>query len=276
MSKPFDKLTKITHRLRNPKTGCPWDRVQTHKSLKPYLIEEAYEALEAIDEKDYNKLCGELGDVLLQVILHAEMAKQKGKFDINDVIKGITDKMIRRHPHVFKSKIPIPKSQKDKIEKIWKKWEQIKKGEEGVKGEKESILKSVPKSLPALYRAEKVQKKAARVGFDWDRVAGAWQKVYEETDEINQILNKSSQPKGILKTRLEEELGDLLFAIANVARKLDVSAEEALHSAINKFSQRFKYLEDHARRSKKELHEMGLEEMESLWKRVKKNVKTVF
>ena len=260
--KTFKDLVSIVEKLRGPK-GCPWDREQTHASLKPYLVEEAYEALEAIDHKDYKKLCEELGDVLLQVILHAQLAQEKKKFDIQKVIQTVFDKMILRHPHVFGDKYA-----KDSKE-VLKHWERQKQKEIREKGEKyKGILESIPRSLPALYRADKVQKRAARVGFDWEEVAEAWGKIHEEINELSYELQAPDHKNNFNK--IKEELGDLLFAVVNVARKLDINAEEALQDATNKFLSRFKYIEEHAALKNKPLEEMSIAEMDQLWNEAKK------
>lgn len=273
----FNELVKIVRRLRAPK-GCPWDRVQTHKTLKPYMVEEVYEALEAIDSKDYKKLAEELGDILLHVVMHAEMAREEKKFKIDDVITSISAKMVRRHPHVFsKKKVKT-------VEEVWRRWEEIKGEEAKGKGEKhKGILESVPQSLPALYRADKVQRRAARVGFDWNSVAGAWRKVDEEEKEIHALLRKSKiqmtkskgnpkskSPNNKQKEKIKEELGDLLFAIVNVSRKLEIDAEEALQNATSKFMRRFREIELHAKRKGSHISKMTLPEMDRIWNEVKK------
>ncbi len=257
--KAFEGLLDIISRLRG-RNGCPWDRKQTHKSLKPYVIEEAYEVVSAIDSGDPSKLKDELGDLLLQVVLHAQIAKGSGKFGIEDVIKSISEKMVRRHPHVFSGK------KASSVEQVWKNWEAIKKTENGPGG---SILDTVPSAMPALYRAEKLQKKASRVGFDWDDVAGAWSKVHEEINEIRELL--PGKKKNL--SHLEEELGDLLFAVTNVTRKLGLRAEECLDGANKKFTRRFKSIEKAAKRSGKDLHDMSLDEMEKLWEKAKSSEK---
>lgn len=256
----FEELVRIVKKIRKI---CPWDRVQTFKSLKPYLVEEVYEAHQAIDDKDEAKLAEELGDMLLHVIMLSNMLQEKTRFSIGRVIDLIHEKMIRRHPHVF-AKIKVKNA-----DEVLARWERIKQGEVRKKGQKhKSILENVPQSLPALYRADKVQKRAARVGFDWDRVAGAWEKVHEELDEIHELLNsklKSQKSKRHLKTqKLREEIGDLLFAIVNVARKLDIDAEEALQKANSKFMRRFSEVEKRLHKKK-----MTLAEMDELWNQVK-------
>jgi len=255
----FDGLIKVVRKLRAPQ-GCPWDRVQTHATLKPYMVEEVYEALEAIDSKDYKKLAEELGDMLLHIVMQAEMGREEKKFTIDDVIDSISAKMIRRHPHVFSNK------KVKSVEEVWKRWEEIKAKE--VKGQSDkvkSILESVPNALPALYRADKVQRRAARVGFDWNKIAGAWEKVYEEQKEIHELLKKKKNIR-----RLKEELGDLLFAVVNVSRKLDIDAEEALQNATTKFMRRFKEIEKHAKKSGRHVSKLTLPEMDAVWNEIKR------
>lgn len=258
--KEFDELVSAIKRLRSKK-GCPWDRGQTHKTLKPYIVEEAYELLSAIDGKDSRKIKDELGDVLLQVILHSQIGSESKKFNIKDVIKSISEKMKRRHPHVFSGK------KASGVDDVWKKWEEIKRGE----GNARSILDSVPKAMPALYRADKVQKKAARVGFDWDNVAGAWDKIFEEIKEIEGILGKKNGKNKIKE--LSEEIGDLIFSVVNVSRKLGINAEEALQGATAKFSKRFLFIEKYAKKHKKKLDEMSLTQMDRLWRAAKGSLK---
>ncbi|MFH1710181.1 MAG: nucleoside triphosphate pyrophosphohydrolase [bacterium] len=276
----FDELVRIVRRLRAP-NGCPWDRIQTHATLKPYMVEEVYEALEAIDSKDHRKLAEELGDILLHIVMHAEMSREEGKFEIGDVIDSISAKMVRRHPHVFSNK------KVRSVEEVWKKWEEIKGEEVKGKGEKhKGILESVPHALPALYRADKVQRRAARVGFDWNNVAGAWRKVDEEKREIHELLRKSKlqtsksktnpktkAPNKKQKERITEEIGDLLFAIVNVTRKLDIDGEEALQKATSKFMRRFKEIELHARRSGRHVSKLTLPEMDAVWNDIKRREK---
>jgi len=257
--KEFDRLVAVVSRLRK---ACPWDRAQTHETLKPYMVEEIYEALEAIDSRDHKKLTEELGDLLLHILMHAEMGRQEGRFNIRDVIRAITAKMIRRHPHVFGGE------KNKEIAAIWERWEEIKKAEAGEAHK--GLLETIPQSLPALYRAAKVQKQAARVGFDWDRIAGAWNKVYEELDEIKQILEKNRKRK-TENRKLKEEIGDLLFAIVNVARKANLDAEEALQQSTSKFMRRFKNIEEHARKKGVKLSSLGLKQMDKIWEEVKRN-----
>ena len=250
------KLLEVVRKLRSPQ-GCPWDREQTHDSLKPFLVEETYEALEAIDNKDMPALCGEMGDVLLQVVLHAQLAEEQKLFTFEDVVNGITEKMIRRHPHVFSD------TTADTVNDVLVNWEKIKKTEQTSEQQVVSVLDNVPKTLPSLSRADKLQRRAARLGFDWDNIAGAWDKVHEEIAELKEAS------AGEDKQKIEEELGDLIFSIVNVARKLEIDAEEAHRGAINKFRQRFRYIEDKVREKGKDLHDLTLEEMDKLWDEAK-------
>jgi tetrapyrrole methylase family protein/MazG family protein len=261
--KKFDELVRIVRRLR-ARNGCPWDRVQTHATLKPYMVEEVYEALEAIDLKDHKKLAEELGDMLLHVVMQAEIGREKKEFTLDDVIDSISAKMVRRHPHVFSNK------KVRSVEEVWQRWEEIKGKEAKGKGEAhKGILESVPQSLPALYRADKVQRRAARVGFDWNSVAGAWRKVDEEERELHELLRKPRSPAKKQNDRIKEEIGDLLFAIVNVSRKLDIDAEEALQNATSKFMRRFKGIELHARKSGRHISKLTLPEMDKVWDQIK-------
>ncbi len=251
----FDKFVKIVQELRKK---CPWDREQTIESLKPYLVEEVYEAIQAIDDKAYKKLAEELGDMLLHIVMLSVFAAEKKYFKVQDVIDSISAKMIRRHPHVFGTKTAKSK------EEVWAKWEKIKQAEAKAKGQRhKGMLESIPKHLPALYRADKVQKRAARVGFDWDHVAGAWSKVHEELEEVHQILNAKHKPRN-KEHRIKEEIGDLLFAIVNVARKLNIDAEETLQQANVKFMRRFSHIEKALRKKN-----LSLAEMDAIWQKVK-------
>jgi MazG family protein len=251
----FEDFVEIVRRLRKE---CPWDREQTIESLKPYLVEEVYEAIQAIDDKNYKKLSEELGDMLLHVVMLSVFAKEKDRFSILDVIDSISRKMIRRHPHVF------AKGKARTKEEVWMKWEKIKGKEAETQGRRhKGILESIPQSLPALYRADKVQRRAARVGFDWDVVAGAWEKVHEELDEIHALLKVTSNRKPVTR-KIKEEIGDLLFAVVNVARKLNIDAEESLQQANTKFMRRFKKIEKKLAKKK-----MTLQQMDALWDKVK-------
>lgn len=253
----FDDLLSIMDKLRGP-GGCPWDREQTHESLKRYLIEESYEVIEAIDEDDMGKLCEELGDVLFQVVFHASIASAHNDFDIIDVTNMVTEKMIKRHTHIFGN--DVCPTAADVVDN----WDRIKMKEQSLKTISDS-LKHVPKSMPALMRSFKVQEKAAKVGFDWDSPEGAISKVSEELQEFLDVYKSENNGKII------EELGDLLFAVVNVCRFYDVIPEFALHSCTEKFIRRFQYVEETALESGKKFSDMTLSEMDELWEKAKMN-----
>lgn len=249
--KKFDELIEIIKKLREP-DGCPWDREQTLESLKPHLLEETYEVLEAMDEGG-EKLKGELGDLLLQVVFQSNICEEQGEFKIEDVIDTISKKMIRRHPHVFGKKVEIKTS-----DEVLVNWEKIKK-EEKEYAERASILDGVPKGMPALLRAEKLQKKASKVGFDWSEVHGVIDKVEEEIGELRYEIMSGDEEKA------KEELGDLFFALVNLSRHLGVNPELCLNEASNKFERRFRYVEKNCN-----LEEATLEQMDRLWEESKK------
>lgn len=257
--KDFQDLLDIIETLRNP-GGCPWDREQTHESLKSALLEECYEVIDAIENKDEDALIEELGDVLLQVVFHASIGKEDGYFDIMDVIGGISNKMINRHPHVFGNE------EANTSEQVLVNWDEIKKEEKGIKTLTEE-MQNIAKSLPATTRAYKVQKKAKKVGFDWDDVNCAIDKVKEELNEIKEVYNCED------KSIIEGEVGDLLFACINVARFLEVDGELALDKTIKKFIKRFSYIENEAIKNNKNLKDMTLEEMDKLWEEAKTSEK---
>ncbi len=251
------KLTDIMSALRGDK-GCPWDKEQTRESLKPFLLEETYEVLEALDEGDGEKIKEELGDLLFQIVFHCQLAKEKSEFDLDDVIEKISRKMLNRHPHVFgKTKF------KDK-EHFRKYWEEEKK-REGKK--RESILEGVPKALPSLLRAHKLQKKAARVGFDWKKTEDVLEKMNEELEEFRKALKKKKQ------SGIEDELGDIFFMLVNISRFVGVNPEDALRKTISKFISRFRYIEMKAADKKRNLSDMTLKEMDALWDEAKKREK---
>jgi len=253
IGKEFEQLTKIMEKLRSP-DGCPWDREQTHKSLKPYLLEEAYEVLETLDENDFDGLREELGDLLLQVIFHAQLAKEENKFTILDVLVTINNKLIRRHPHVF-GEAEINTAEEQRVN-----WEHIKKNEG-----KKSVLDGVPKQLPALLRAHRIQEKAATIGFDWKEKEKVWEKVEEEIEELQKAIHSKKQEA------IKEEFGDLLFALVNFSRFIHINPEEALREAVEKFIHRFKTLEKTMEKEGKKLENATLEEMDAVWERIKKN-----
>jgi tetrapyrrole methylase family protein/MazG family protein len=252
----FDELVEIMRALRSPE-GCPWDREQTHESLKPYLLEESYEALEAVDSGDPQKLCAELGDVLLQVVFHARLGEEAGLFDVRDVCERINRKLRFRHPHVF-GDVTVTGS-----DEVVTNWEQLKRLEAET-GKRESALDGVPHAMPALMRAQELQKKAARVGFDWEDVTGPLAKVEEELDELAAAREAGAHEQ------LIHELGDLLFAVVNVARFLGVDAEDALRMSCQRFSRRFRQVEAAASQAGRDLHGMDLAEMDVLWEAAKK------
>lgn len=251
----FDDLMGIIRKLR-AKDGCPWDREQTHESLKQCLIEESYEVIEAINNKDYRNLCEELGDVLLQVVMHAAIAEEMKEFTIEDVIGGECEKMINRHPHVF-GNLEVKDSQS-----VLSNWEDIKQKEKKYDNISDSIL-NVPKSLPANIRAEKVQKKAAKAGLEFESYDQVLGKVYEELNELEEA-RKIGQ-----KSDIEEEFGDLVFSIINLSRFLHVNAENSLTNATNKFINRFVGVESFALQEGKHLWELSASEVDALWGRVK-------
>ncbi|MEB2493556.1 nucleoside triphosphate pyrophosphohydrolase [Peribacillus frigoritolerans] len=255
----FSKLRRVIAELRGP-DGCPWDKKQTHESLKKYLIEEAYELIDSIDEGDDEGMVGELGDVLLQVMLHSQIGEDEGMFTIDDVIEGITAKMIRRHPHVF-GDVEV-----NGEEDVLVNWQKIKEGEKGGESKAlKSILDGIEKSLPNLLRAEEYQKRAAKVGFDWDEVSEAWKKVREEVQELEEeILSPNRDVE-----RIKSELGDLFFALVNISRYYDIQAEEAVYKANQKFHQRFTYIEECIQRADKKFEDYTLEELDSYWDEAK-------
>ncbi len=250
----FDRLVELMRRLRAP-GGCPWDAEQTHESLKRYLIEEAYEVIEAIDKNDPEHLKEELGDLLLQPVFHAAIAEEAGSFTIDEVLETINEKLIRRHPHVFGEE--LVKTAEEQVAN----WERIKKGEKGE--ERKSALAGIPPHMPALMKAQKITEKAARVGFDWEHVDQVFAKVQEELHELEEAMVAGDQ------MRTEAELGDLLFAIVNLGRFLSVNPEEALGKTISRFTQRFAHIEETLKSGGREMKDASLEEMELLWEEAK-------
>ncbi len=247
----FEKLVEIMNKLRAP-GGCPWDREQTINSLKPYLIEEAYEVLEVMDIGG-DKLREELGDLLLQVIFQAEIKNEEKEFNIYDVIETLNMKLIRRHPHVF-GEVSVENSNDVLIN-----WEKIKKTEKGYENRK-SLLDGIPNGLPSVLKAYKMQKKASKAGFDWQNADGAIKKMEEELEEMREAYKNNDYDN------LKEEIGDVMFSLINVARLSGVDPEDALMGTINKFSKRFRYIE-----SKADIEKISIDEMEKLWEEAKKN-----
>ncbi|MDI6785055.1 MAG: nucleoside triphosphate pyrophosphohydrolase [bacterium] len=251
----FDKLVELMDKLREP-GGCPWDREQTAESLKPYIIEEAYEVVESIDNPDRNKLKEELGDLLFQTLFLARIAKEENQFDIYEVLRYTYQKMVNRHPHVFGTK-DLKTS-----EAVLRNWERIKRKEKGESHN--SIFEGLPKNLPALMKAHRVQDRVSRVGFDWKHIAPALEKVEEELAEFKATI-AHEQPD-----RAQEELGDLFFALVNVARFLKADPEQTLHRTVDKFIQRFGYIEKKVSESGKGFDAYTLEQLDALWEEAKK------
>lgn len=252
----FAKLVQIMERLRG-ENGCPWDREQTYESLRQYLLEETYEVLELIDAGNYDELKNELGDLLLQVIFQAQIAEEEKRFTIFDVLKKINEKLIHRHSNVFGDVI-VRNAEEQTVN-----WEKMKKKED----KDRSVIDGVPKQLSALLRAYRMQAKAATVGFDWENVDQVWEKVEEELKELKDAINHQSQ------NEIEIEFGDLLFAMVNFSRFINVNPEDALRKAIQKFSDRFQQMEREVVDSNKSLYNMKLEEMDQIWDEIKKRTK---
>ncbi|MDE3138088.1 MAG: nucleoside triphosphate pyrophosphohydrolase [Acidobacteriota bacterium] len=274
----FEKLVEVQARLRAP-GGCPWDREQTHDSLRPYLLEEAYEVLEALDSGDDRRIVSELGDLLLQVVFHAQLASEEGRFDVGDVADAIREKLIRRHPHVFGAA-----RARDSAE-VLKRWEELKAEERRAEGrpERASLLDGVPKNLPALSEAFQLTRRASNVGFDWQSLEGVLEKLEEEAHELRREARglrragrgarrgRPAPPRENRKARarIEEEAGDLLFVAANIARFLGLDPEITLKKANRKFADRFRSMERQAARRGGRLAGLSPEELERLWNRAK-------
>ena len=251
----FRKLIELMAALRGPE-GCPWDRKQTPGSLKPFLVEECYEVIDALDGRQPDKIKEELGDLLFQIIFHARIAEEAGQFSMHDVMTAIHEKMTRRHPHVFGDE----KLSTDK--EVLANWEEIKKKEKGHE-DRRSVLEGVPKDLPSLLRAHRLQERAARVGFDWNHLNEALPKLDEEIAEFKESLKEENAGK------IEEELGDVFFTLVNISRFLGVNPDEALRKTIGKFIHRFRHIEEQAANAGRSLNDMTLDEMELLWQEAK-------
>ncbi|WP_027128622.1 nucleoside triphosphate pyrophosphohydrolase [Fusobacterium perfoetens] len=251
--KEFYKLVETLNILRGD-NGCPWDREQTRESLKAPFLEEVYEALDVMD-KGGEELCGELGDVLLHIIFQGKIAEEKGEFTIEDICQKINEKLIRRHPHIFGS------VEVGSVSDVEKNWEEIKKTEKEHQNRK-SVLDGIPKGLPALLKAQKIQKKVKKYGFDWDNIEDVYAKVQEEIKEVEEAVKENNHE------HIEEEIGDLLFAITNYARHLGVDSSEALRKTNEKFEKRFRYIEENC-----DIENSTLEEMDKLWNEAKKDKK---
>ena len=258
----FDALVRIMERLRAD-NGCPWDREQTRETLKPFLIEVAYEVVEAIDEGDPKHLMEELGDLLFQVVFHAQVAAERREFTIGQVLAETADKMVRRHPHVFGD------GTASTTREVLEQWEELKREERNaVAALPSSALDGVPRELPGLLRAQRLQDKASRVGFDWPEISGAMAKVEEELGELKEAIG-SAVPEAV-----EEELGDVLFSLVNLARFLNLSAEDALRRSVARFATRFQHMEEAVQRDGRRLKEMSIEEMDRLWEEAKSHVRS--
>ena len=250
----FEELVKIVSELRAP-NGCPWDREQTNQSLLPYFIEEAYELIESVDEKNWENVKEELGDLLLHVVFQGSIAEQDGKFQLVESLITVNEKLISRHPHVFGD------AQADEAFHAKQNWEAAKHKEKG----RDSRLDGVPKNLPALVRAQRLQQKASYAGFDWDKVEQVWEKIHEEILELKEAQLSNN------KKHIEEEIGDVIFAVVNLARFLDISAENSLRKTNKKFINRFKKVEEGIKEQGKEIDDATLEEMDSIWNEAKRN-----
>jgi MazG family protein len=257
--KSIEKLLDIMQRLRDPQSGCPWDLEQDFSTIAPYTIEEAYEVADAIEREDWDDLRSELGDFMFQVVFHAQMAAEKGYFNFDDVINGINEKMLRRHPHVFGD------AEERAVRDIRGRWEDIKEEERASVGD-QSALAGIAKALPALKRAQKLGKRASRVGFDWPDRGGVQEKIREELDELEDATGTRDP------ALIEDELGDLLFAVVNLARHLDVDPEKALTGANYKFERRFRAMEAEIRDEGLEMRRMALESLDQRWRKSKKQV----
>lgn len=290
----FERAVEIMERLRAP-GGCPWDREQTFDTIKPYTLEETYEVLEAIDNRDWPELAGELGDLLLQVLFYAEMAKEQRSFSIDDVLDRLSTKLIHRHPHVF------GEVKADTSDEVKRNWEALKveerKKRAAVEGksaaeEKKSVLAGVSSAMPSLIEAHKLSSRAAQTGFDWPNIDGLFEKLHEETNELREQLKEFPAPgpvpqgRGVassgktvvpeqIQTRIEEEVGDLFFVLVNVARYLSVDAESALRKTNRKFKRRFQWMEERLHESGRTADQASTEELESLWQSAKKHEREI-
>ncbi|WP_394129583.1 nucleoside triphosphate pyrophosphohydrolase [Shewanella maritima] len=279
----IEKLQWIMTQLRDPETGCPWDKVQDFTSIVPFTLEEAYEVADVIEQGDFDSLPDELGDLLFQVIFYCQLGKEQGDFDFEDVANRISDKLIRRHPHVFNSSdvsltqtdLSTQVHQEGEVDNIVstsqvkQTWEAIKQQERHQK-QQMSLLDDIPKALPSLKRAIKIQKRVARVGFDWAELEPVVAKVHEEIDEVMAEAKHLATEPEVYQPKVAEEMGDLLFAVANMARHLGVDPEQALRQANYKFEKRFKGVESLAQKSDKALEQHSLEELDLYWERVKR------
>jgi MazG family protein len=261
----FEKLVEIIATLRGP-NGCPWDKEQDFNSLKPMLVEEVYEVLEAIENNDFDGLSEELGDLLLHVLFHAQLGKESEQFDINTVLDKICEKLIRRHPHVFGNETATSS------EEVLKNWEAIKAQEKAAKlknrtPEQRSLLEGIPSKLPAIHEAHQISSRAARIGFDWPDIEGVFEKLQEEVLELREVISQGTDESR--RERLEDEIGDMFFVIVNIARYLKIDSESALKRANRKFKMRFQHMEKELAKDGKTLDQVTLGEMEVLWQKAK-------
>ncbi|MCP4609563.1 MAG: nucleoside triphosphate pyrophosphohydrolase [Planctomycetes bacterium] len=250
----FDAFCNIVAKLRAPE-GCPWDRKQTHESLKPYLMEEAYETLQTLDDGDTEKLCEELGDLLLQIGLHAQIAEESGEFEMSDILRHINEKLMRRHPHVF-GDVEVADEKEVRLN-----WEEIKRSEGKVE---KSLLDGIPKGIPALAYSQIMQQRASRIGFDWNGIDGVLDKVSEELEEIRQAETHQERV---------HEFGDLVMALANAARWMEIDLESALRQANERFYDRFAYMEEASANRNISMNGLPIEDLDALWEEAKKNLK---
>ncbi len=278
----FERAVAIMHRLRAP-GGCPWDREQTFDTIKQYTLEETYEVIEAIDNRDWPELTGELGDLLLQVLFYAEMAQEEGTFNIDQVLDTLSNKLVRRHPHVFGD---VEANTSGEVRKNWEAIKRQEKAKLGAEKKAESLLASVSTAMPSLLEGTKLSNKAAHVGFDWPDIGGIFEKLDEEVTELQEEVRKIPPPgpvpvgRGVagsrgstvpedLQRRLQDEVGDLLFVVVNLARYLNVDPESALRSTNKKFRKRFGYVEEQLKAAGKKLEDSNIDEMEQYWQEAK-------
>lgn len=268
MSSPLAQLLSIMQQLRTPETGCPWDLKQTFDSVVAHTIEEAYEVADAIANKDFDDLKGELGDLLFQVVFYAQMAKEQGLFEFDDVVEVLNEKLIRRHPHVFSDAALLSDAEINANWEAEKEKERLKKSQETQS--EESILDNIPLALPALTRAYKIQKRVASVGFDWNALAPVIAKIHEEIEEVLQEVNRTDLTQQQQQLRIVDELGDLLFANVNLIRHLNANPEQVLNQANQKFSRRFRLVEQRVKSLGKEMGDCTLNELDAIWDEIKK------
>ncbi|KPU82011.1 nucleoside triphosphate hydrolase [Psychromonas sp. PRT-SC03] len=266
-SNAINKLLDIMRQLRDPKKGCPWDKKQTFASIATHTLEEAYELVDAISEKDNEEIKGELGDLLFHIVFYAQIGKEQSLFDFDDIVDCVSEKLIRRHPHVFKDKLFL--SDKE-IEANWEKEKSIERQQKDATSF--SVLDNIPKALPALNRAYKIQKRASSVGFDWDDLKPVVDKIKEELDEVLVEVRRQDLSLTQKQLRIEDELGDLMFATVNLVRHLKSNPESTLRQANNKFEQRFRLVERHVHAQGKTMQDCSLSELDAIWDTVKKEL----